>query len=130
MINPGGPTPKRPFAPSMAYFLPARGGTGEVEYDDCKRNNTPALIIGMKKGDMAEIKATTAAWLVWQTWTQGPRGAGPRFDEQLRRQVDGVRMEGLGQQIFVCVGTKENIDHLTDRYRKKNYKEVHFETCQ
>ena len=134
LINPDDPTPKRgpgqPLSVAMAYYLATLGGSGEVEYDDCKRTTMPALIPEMKKGDMAEIKTKTSAWLIWQEFAQGEDGAGAKFDAQIKRQLEGVRLENKGREIYYCVGSQENVEHLTKKYEDENYHEAHFLLCQ
>lgn len=83
--------PGQPLSVAMAYYLATLGGSGEAKYDDCKRTAMLALILEMKKGDMAEIKTKTSAWLIWQDFAQDEDGAGPKFDAQIKRQVEGVK---------------------------------------
>ena len=67
LVNPSDPTPKQspetPDVKSQAYFLPQPNMvTGKVSYDDCKRTIDPSPIVGIRKGDMVEMKSEGASF--------------------------------------------------------------------
>ncbi len=104
IINPGDPTPKQaptnPSAQSMAYSLPlASRASGEVEHDDRRRTAAPNAILGMRKGDLAEIKGGEATFLY-----DVPKSSGYlSFENQIKAQNNAVSLERKGRSIFYCM---------------------------
>ena len=129
IINPGDPTPKQapsdPSAQSMAYYLPLPGRpSGEVEYDDCKRTSAPNAILGMRKGDMAEIKSGEATFLY-----DVPNSSGYlSFKNQIKAQNDTLRLEGKGRSVFYCMDNARVAALAAREFGMKN-SASHFVVC-
>ena len=129
IINPGDSTPKQaptnPSAQSMAYYLPlASRASGEVEYDDCKRTGVPNAILGMRKGDMVEVKSGEAAFIY-----DVPNSSGYRdFEKQVEDQNEAVRLEGKGRSIFYCMANAR-VASLAGEAFDKAYSASHFVVC-
>ncbi len=129
IINPGDPTPKQapsnPSAQSMAYYLPLPDRpTGKVEYDDCKRTAVPNAILGMRKGDMAEIKSGEATFLY-----DVPKSSGYlSFENQIKAQNNAVSLEGKGRSIFYCMDNAR-VAALAAREFGRDNPASHFTVC-
>ncbi len=129
IINPGDPTPKQapsdPSAQSMAYYLPlASRQSGEVEYDDCKRTAVPNAILGMRRGDMAEIKSGEATFIY-----DVPNSSGYQlFKNQIRDQNEAIRLEGKGRSLFYCMANARVAALASDAFGK-TYSASHFVVC-
>ena len=129
IINPGDPTPKQapsdPSAQSMAYYLPLPGRPSEeMEYDDCKRTSAPNAILGMRKGDMAEIKSGEATFIY-----DVPNSTGYKdLEKQIGDQNEAVRMEAKGRSIFYCMANARVAALADDAFGRK-YSASRFVVC-
>lgn len=117
LVNPSDPTPKRtefePTVRSQAYYLPLPGKpTGEISFDDCKRTDEPSTILGLRKGDMVEVKDDGASFTYRAQGTQGFQNT----DRQIRDQNASIALEGEGRRVFYCVGNESDAAFLRKKY--------------
>ena len=109
----------------MAYYLPLAGRTtGEVEYDDCKRTSAPNAILGMRKGDLAEIKSGEATFLYDVPKSDGYKD----LEKQTEDQNEAVRLEGKGRSIFYCMANAR-VAALAAREFGRDNPASHFTVC-